>query len=270
MKVLRSTVPRLLLAGAAAFGPVPSPAQEPSAPIITRRDLTWLGAGAAASIAIMQADAGIARRFGRASLQGNSALRSVADGYALVNEKSLFAAGVLTWAGSRLLRAPTAADVALHTTEAIFVSSAISTVIRGTLGRSRPFVSGDADAFDYHPGQGFRELKYRAYPSIHSSAAFSTAAALTAEMQERRMPSARYVGPLLYTLASGPGLARMYHDKHWASDVLMGAVLGSVTGVRAVRYAHGNRGNRVDRWLLGRTTAAVGPDGSGIAIAFRF
>lgn len=270
MKAFRSTVPRLALAGAALLAPIAASAQAASAPLVTGRDLAWLGAGAAVSIVVMQADAGIARRFQRGSLQDNSAFRSVADGYALVNEKSLFAAGVLTWAGSRLAGAPTAADVALHTTEAIFVSSAISTVIRGALGRSRPFVTSDADAFDYHPGQGFRELKYRAYPSIHSSAAFSTAAALTAEMQERRMPSARYVGPLLYTLAAGPGLARMYHDKHWASDVLMGAVLGSVTGIRAVRYAHGNPGNRVDRWLLGRTSVAMAPDGPGIAVAVEF
>jgi membrane-associated phospholipid phosphatase len=270
VKAFRTSLLLLSLTSASLLAPVSAIAQRPEAPLVTGRDLAWLGAGTAASLALMQADSRIARSFRRGSLQESSALLSVADGYALVNEKSLFAAGVLTWAGARLVHAPAAADVALHTTEAIFVSSAVSTVIRGTLGRSRPFVTGQADAFDYHPGQGFRELKYRAFPSIHSSAAFSTAAALTAEMQERRMPSVRFVGPVLYTLAAGPGLARMYHDKHWASDVLMGAVLGTVTGVRAVRYSHGNPGNRVDRWLLDRTSAVIAPDGSGIAMAIEF
>ena len=270
MKAFRTSLLLLSLTWASLLAPARAIAQQPEAPLVTGRDLAWLGAGAAASVALMQADSRIARSFRRGSLQESSTLESVADGYALVNEKSLFAAGVLTWAGARLVKAPAAADVALHTTEAIFVSSAVSTLIRGALGRSRPFVTSQADAFDYHPGQGFRELKYRAYPSIHSSAAFSTAAALTAEMQERRMPSVRVVGPVLYTLAAGPGLARMYHDKHWASDVLMGAVLGTVTGVRAVRYAHGNPGNRVDRWLLDRTSAVIAPDGSGVALAIEF
>ena len=270
MKALRTSLLLFPLISAPLFAPGRAVAQDSAAPVVTARDLAWLGTGAAVSVALMQADSRIARAFRRPSLQESSALESVADGYALVNEKSLFAAGVLTWAGARLVHAPAAADVALHTTEAIFVSSAVSTVIRGALGRSRPFVTARADAFDYHPGQGFRELKYRAYPSIHSSAAFSTAAALTAEMQQRRMPSVRVVGPLLYTLAAGPGLARMYHDKHWASDVLMGAVLGSVTGVRAVRYAHGNPGNRVDRWLLDRTSAVIAPDGSGVVVAIEF
>lgn len=245
-------------------------AQQSPEPVVTRRDLAWLGAATGISIVMMQADSRIARGVARRSLQENSALRATAEAYALVNEKSLFAAGAVTWAGARIARAPATADVALHTTEAIFLSSAISTVARGALGRSRPFVTGDRDAFDYHYGRGFRELRYRAFPSIHASAAFSTAAALTSEMRHRRMPSARYVGPALYAFAAGPGLARMYHGKHWASDVVMGAALGTFTGITVVRYTHSRPDNRMDRWLLGRTSAAIAPDGSGLALSVEF
>jgi len=75
---------------------------------------------------------------------------------------------------------------------------------------------------------------------------------------------------MLYVLASGPGLIRIYGDKHWASDVLMGGALGVVTGNRTVRYAHGHPGNRVDRWLLGHASAATGTDGPVIALGWQF
>lgn len=227
-----------------------SPATPPSdEPWLRGRDVAWLGAATAVSIGVMQFDSRIARELQRQ--QGNATLRDIADVYSLVNEKSLAAAGILTYTGARLAKARTTADLAFHATEAIVASSAASTVIRGILGRSRPFVTERRDAFDYHYGKGFGELRYRAFPSIHSSAAFSTAAAISEEMRLRRTAGRRVMIPLFYTLAAGPGLARMYADKHWASDVVMGAALGTVAGIRSVRYAHGHRGNRLDRIFLG-------------------
>jgi hypothetical protein len=49
----------------------------------------------------------------------------------------------------------------------------------------------------------------------------------------------------------------MYHNKHWASDVLVGAAIGTFAGRKVVRWHHSHPDNRVDRWLLG---AAVTPD----------
>ena len=243
-------------------------AASPAEPWVRGRDVAWLGAATAISIGVMQADSRIAREFRRH--RDDATLQGIAEAYSLVNEKSLAAAGVLTYAGARLARARTTTDIAFHTTEALVVSSTVSTLIRGILGRSRPFVTVQRDAFDYHYGQGFRELRYRAFPSIHSSAAFSTAAAVSEEMRLRRTRGRTVVIPLLYTLAAGPGLARMYHDKHWASDVVMGAALGTVAGVRAVRYAHGHPGNRLDRLFLGSTTAWAGPDGLTVALSLPF
>jgi hypothetical protein len=52
----------------------------------------------------------------------------------------------------------------------------------------------------------------------------------------------------------------MYHNKHWGSDVLLGAAIGTFSGRKVVQYAHGHPGNRLDRIML-RTTVA--PDGHG-------
>lgn len=243
---------------------------QPAEPLVSGRDVAWIGAATLLSLGVMQVDERIARASQDSSLQKNGALRSVYDGFNPVNEKSLFAAGVLTYAGARIAHAQSTADIALHTTEAVFISGAIGTVARGILGRSRPFVSAGRDAFDYKPGKGFTQLKYRSFPSLHSSAAFATVAAVTTELRYRRARHRKVVTPLLYVLASGPGLIRIYGDKHWASDVLMGGALGVVTGNRTVRYAHGHPGNRVDRWLLGHASAGTSAEGPVIALGWQF
>ena len=239
-------------------------------PLISGKELAWLGAATAVSIGIMQVDSRIARASQDSSLQKNGALRGVYDGFNLINEKSLFGAGVLVYAGARVAHAQSTADIALHATEAIFISGAIGTVARGILGRSRPFVTADRDAFDYKHGKGFTELKYRSFPSLHSSAAFAGAAAIATEMRFRHARHRKVVTPLLYVLASGPGLARVYGDKHWTSDVVMGAALGIVAGNRTVRYTHGHPGNRVDRWLLGHTALGTGAEGPVVAVGWSF
>jgi hypothetical protein len=52
----------------------------------------------------------------------------------------------------------------------------------------------------------------------------------------------------------------MYHNRHWASDVVMGAAIGTFTGRKIVQYAHGHPDNRLDRILL---RVSVVPDGIG-------
>jgi membrane-associated phospholipid phosphatase len=258
-------IPALLAA------PRTSAAQEPpSTPWLTGKDIAWLGASTAISIGVMQVDSRIQRSFQEPSIQRSRALKGVYDGFNLINEKSLFAAGVLTYAGARIAHAQSTADIAWHTTEAVLISGAVGTVARGILGRSRPFVTADSDAFDYKHGKGFSELKYRSFPSLHSSAAFATVAVIATEMDIRGARHQKVVVPLLYTLAAGPGIARVYGDKHWASAVIMGAALGVVAGVRTVRYAHAHPRNRLDRWMLGHASAASDAEGPLIAIHWQF
>ena len=248
-----------------------SPRAERRPPVIGWVDLTTLGVGIVGSIALMNVDTRVARELQSEQFQNDARYQDVARAAATVNEKSLFAAGLVTYGAARLARAPRGVtDVALHTTESIFIASATATVVRGILGRSRPFVTAGADPRDYKPGQGFRELKYRAYPSIHAAASYATASALTAEARLHSKRAAWIVGPISYGLATMPGLARMYADKHWASDVAMGMALGAVSGWATVRYHHHRPDNRFDKTLLG-PRAATAADGSlGLVWAFTF
>ena len=247
--------------GVATALPVILPAQAPDParagdppPVISWLDAAVLGVGLGGSLALMSADSRIAKRLQSDDYQNNDTYQNIASVAGKFNEKSLFAVGLVTYGVAKLVHAPrTTTDIAWHTTESIFMASATATVVRGVLGRSRPFVTADSDAYDYKPGKGFTELSYRSYPSIHAASAFATAAALTAETARHSHRAAWIVGPISYSLASLPGLARMYKDKHWASDVAMGAALGMVSGWATVRYHHHRPGNRLDKVFLGAT-----------------
>ena len=241
-------------------------------PIVTWLDAGVLGLGLAGSIALMPLDERIARRLQEDRYQGKKTYQDVSDIAAAINEKSLFAAGIVTYGIAKLVDAPrTTTDIAWHATESIFIASATATVIRGVLGRSRPFVTLDTNAYDYKPGKGFSELAYRSYPSIHAAASFATAAAITAETARHSRKAAYFVGPVSYGIAALPGLARMYKDKHWASDVAMGAALGAVSGWATVRYHHQRPNNKLDRIFIGSIpTPTVANGQTGLAWQLNF
>jgi membrane-associated phospholipid phosphatase len=88
-------------------------------------------------------------------------------------------------------------------------------------------------------------------------AAFAAAAAVSAETS-RWWPQTTYylIGPALYGGAIAVGASRMYENRHWASDVIMGAAIGTFAGTKVVRYHRTHPTNSIDRWLL---RASVSP-----------
>jgi membrane-associated phospholipid phosphatase len=44
------------------------------------------------------------------------------------------------------------------------------------------------------------------------------------------------VVPALYGVAALTGISRVFHDRHWASDVVMGGAIGYVTGRAITRW----------------------------------
>ena len=56
------------------------------------------------------------------------------------------------------------------------------------------------------------------------------------------------------------GVSRMYNNQHWASDVLVGAGIGTFAGLKVVRFHDSHSGNRVDRFFL---AGSIVPDDHG-------
>ncbi len=100
----------------------------------------------------------------------------------------------------------------------IIASGIISPAIKLVVGRSRPRANVGIAHF-----KPFNDPN-ASFPSGHTTEAFALAAVI-ADHYEADWP-----GYAAYTLATTVGLARTYHDAHFASDVLLGAVIGTLVG----------------------------------------
>ena len=54
----------------------------------------------------------------------------------------------------------------------------------------------------------------------------------------------------MYGAASLTGVSRIYNNAHWASDVIAGAAIGTLTGVKVYRYQHSHPDNWLDKRFL--------------------
>ena len=160
-------------------------------------------------------------------------------------------------------------DIALHATESVVLASLASQIIRGPLGRARPYATGDTNQYDFQFGGGFRKgeagFRRRAFPSIHTSSGMAVATVLTMEIHRRHPGATPFVAPVLYAAGMLPGLVRIQLDQHWASDVAAGAFMGVLAGYKVVSYSHAHPNNVFDRTLLKFTLA---PANGGVTIGF--
>jgi membrane-associated phospholipid phosphatase len=154
------------------------------------------------------------------------------------------------WGGGYVTRRPTIAASGLRAVEAIAVSGTVTQLLKWGAGRARPFVSTNGRN-DWQLGRGARERgHYESFPSGHATASFAFAAAVTGEVALRRPEHARWVGISTYGLATASAYARMHGDKHWLSDVTVGAGIGTVTAMAITRWHATRPDNVIDRWLL--------------------
>ncbi|MBN2639445.1 MAG: phosphatase PAP2 family protein [Bacteroidales bacterium] len=111
--------------------------------------------------------------------------------------------------------------VAMAATQAVIISGIGVSVIKNIAGRVRPFQSTPANPRLWM-GPTF---KYNSFPSGHTIVAFSLATVFASAYKDKP-----WVGILSYGIATGVGLSRIYQDRHWSSDVFIGAALGYAIG----------------------------------------
>jgi membrane-associated phospholipid phosphatase len=232
---------------------------------LTRRDLliSAVALGATGLVSIYDNDIALASQQPRYQ---SESMHRFALNVSKVNETTLTIAGIASYGIGRLSGNRTITDVALHTTESVVLASLASQVIRGPLGRSRPYVTHDTDQYNFKFGKGFSSFDYRAFPSIHTSSGMAVATVITMELHRRHSGATPFVAPILFAAGMLPGLVRIQLDQHWASDVFAGAFLGVLAGYKVVSYSHDHPDNFFDRNLL---KVSVMPDPYGrMRIAF--
>ena len=237
----------------------------PDRQLFHRSDLYVAGGFALATLALLPADQHLAVRIRDSALLNNATLTRLSKDVKFFGGPGPFLIGGTMYVVGRFGHVPRLAELAVHGTEAVVAGSAVAGVIKAVAGRNRPYVSNDANAHDFSFLRGLRSDSAKSFPSGHATAAFSAAAAVVAETHEWWPHSTWYVAPVMYGGAAAVGLSRMYDNQHWASDVVMGAAIGTFAGLKTVRFNHTHAGNAVDRVLLG---ARVVPTSNGMALAY--
>jgi membrane-associated phospholipid phosphatase len=128
---------------------------------------------------------------------------------------------------------------ALLISEATAIAMVMNQTVKFIVGRERPFVHAlpEADkAQTAHPSDN-----NVSFYSGHSTFAFAlaTSAGTIASMRRYRMAPCIWATGLILGVATA--YLRIAADRHYASDVTVGAILGAATGVAVPRLFHGPR-----------------------------
>lgn len=125
---------------------------------------------------------------------------------------------------------------ALLGTKTLIITAAYSRIPKYVFQRHRPFQDTPPQPMAWEgPLHGFSH--FTSFPSGHAVSAFALATVIASEYSDH------WAIPILaFTLAGTVSLSRMYDNKHWASDVLVGAAFG---------YAMGKLIFNKDHWFHG-------------------
>lgn len=110
--------------------------------------------------------------------------------------------------------------VAMDFVQASIYSGIVVTLIKHISHRNRPY---QTDPLNSHLWDGpiTDDWGHTSFPSGHTIMAFTFASVIGTHYKKTI-----WVPILVYSLAAAEGYSRMRADKHWASDVLVGAALG--------------------------------------------
>jgi len=110
--------------------------------------------------------------------------------------------------------------------EAIFLNGITTEILKIVIGRSRPYTN---EGFDFDPFKISLKDDDNSLPSGHTSTAFTIATVLSERIDNT------YASIALYSFAGLTALQRIYADRHWFSDVVLGAAIGTVVGLKVVK-----------------------------------
>lgn len=114
-------------------------------------------------------------------------------------------------------------------------SALVNQSIKVVANRSRPRDNVGNNNFAGYTGLNNNS----SFPSGHTTEAFTLASVIATHYEET------WVSVVSYSMAGLVGAARMYHDAHFASDVVASAFIGSYIGKAVVKHNHNLRGNKI-------------------------
>lgn len=110
--------------------------------------------------------------------------------------------------------------------QSLAYSITITEALKIITGRGRPETGEAKSAFHFFRKDG----AHHSFPSGHTTAAFALSSTLS-----RRVGSTP-LSIVLYALSTLTAIERIADDRHWFSDTVIGAVIGSAVGIAVVEF----------------------------------
>jgi membrane-associated phospholipid phosphatase len=214
-------------------------------PWLTKGDAVAGALAVLATVAIAPLDGRAARKLQEQRFQTSEDLQNTAAQLSFLGGPGPFLIGGSFFVAGRLGRMPRLADTGLHMTEAVLLAASITGLGKGISGRALPNVNlnnpNDFQFFrGFHQGNGGNG-PFVSFPSGHAAASFAMATVITGEVDRWHPGLTRIVGPIAYGGAGLVGLARLYQNVHWASDLPLAAAIGTWSGITVLARTHSQR-----------------------------
>lgn len=119
-------------------------------------------------------------------------------------------------AGRFVFRDPKLQMTAFQSFQAILTTAVATETIKITAGRARPYTGKGPHNFEPF---SFSDNEHKSLPSGHASLAFAVFT-----------PFAENYSRWIYAIPGSVALGRVWQDKHWSSDVVVGSCIGFISG----------------------------------------
>jgi membrane-associated phospholipid phosphatase len=145
--------------------------------------------------------------------------------------------------------------VALDFVKASVYSGIVITGIKQLAHRHRPYQTNPPNPYLWD-GPITKNLEYNSFASGHTIMAWTFAAVIATHYHDQQ-----WIPITVYSLATLEAMARVYANKHWTSDVIVGAALGYAIGKWVVNN---------NKYCNLSFSPVVGSNYSGMNLNFRF
>lgn len=231
------------LAVAALVPPAPAAAQASAWPSTAE----WLVAGGAMTASFLLDDE--ARE--ELSLErdgGGGAMERIGNRFG--NPLLVSSAIALGYAAGRLSGQDGLAAGSARAAAGLLATGAVTQSLKWAVGRPRPDLGPDDE--ELRPGSFDND--HQAWPSGHAAVAFSLATSVAMESDRP------WVGAAAYGLAGVTAWSRVRADRHWTSDVVAGAVIGTLATRSTIRWLEARAADGDAPALM------IGPGGATLTI----
>jgi membrane-associated phospholipid phosphatase len=160
-----------------------------------------------------------------------------------------------TYGVARLVGQDELADPAGRVLASLLAAGVANGAMKASLGRARPRL--ELGPAEFRPFT--LDNAWQSFPSGHVTTAFALATAISAEADRP------WVTALTFSGATLVAWSRSHEDRHWASDIVGGAAVGTFAAYHTTRALQRRAERRADDRPVGGARLLVGPDRLGLS-----